>query len=121
MDAGRPMHEYVALVALLRTCERLGTRASIANDCVPEGSAERLLLQQINPAAYPLQRYGRPVIINRRVLDNASWTKALEHNPGVYVVKNMMEVGQTLDDILDTDSNVDSLIQTVLAEETATI
>ena len=56
MDHVELMRENSALVALLRTCKKPDTWTSIANDCVLEGSAERMLLHKIDPASYPLLR-----------------------------------------------------------------
>ena len=56
MDHAELMRENSALIALLRTCERPDTWTSIANDCVLEGSAERLLLHKIDPSSHPLLR-----------------------------------------------------------------
>lgn len=58
MDHDDLMHENSALIALLRTCEHPDTWASIANDCVLEGSAERLLQHKIDPSRNPLQHDG---------------------------------------------------------------
>lgn len=48
MNHDELMHENSALIALLKTCEHPDTWASIANDCVLEGSAERLLQHKID-------------------------------------------------------------------------
>ena len=52
------MSENSALIALLKTCEHPDTWASIANDCVLEGSAERLLQHKIDPSRNPLLHDG---------------------------------------------------------------
>lgn len=67
------------------------------------------------------QRHGRPIIINRMVLDKARWARDLEGRPGVYVVGNVDEVGRALDGIFLVNDNVDSLIEAVLAEEPAKV
>ncbi|NMM93750.1 DNA-processing protein DprA [Bifidobacterium oedipodis] len=63
------------------------------------------------------QRHGRPIIINRMVLNKAQWARDLEGMPGVYVVDNVNEVERALDRIFFVNDNVDSLIEAVLAEE----
>lgn len=54
MSGEELFRENAALLALLRTCQKPNTWTSIANDCVMEGSAERLLLHRIDPANHPL-------------------------------------------------------------------
>ena len=48
--------ESAALLALLDTCEKPDTWTSIANDCVLEGSAERIYHHHLDPSAHSLER-----------------------------------------------------------------
>lgn len=48
--------ENAALLALLDTCEKPDTWTSIANDCVLEGSAERIYHHHLDPSAHSLER-----------------------------------------------------------------
>ena len=63
------------------------------------------------------QRHGRPIIINRMVLDKARWARDLVSKPGVYVVDNVRDVELALDRIFLVNDDVDSLIEAVLTEE----
>lgn len=48
--------ESAALLTLLDTCEKPDTWTSIANDCVLEGSAERIYHHHLDPSAHSLER-----------------------------------------------------------------
>lgn len=65
------------------------------------------------------QRHGRPVIINRMVLDKAKWARDLAHRPGIYIVGDAAEAAHALDDIQRIDTGVDQLIRNILQAETA--
>lgn len=67
------------------------------------------------------QRHGRPIIINRMVLDKAQWARDLENRPGVYIVDDVVGASRALDRIFYVNDNVDDLIEAVLAEESATV
>lgn len=67
------------------------------------------------------QRHGRPIIINRMVLNKAQWARDLADKPGVYVVDNVNGVGRALDRISFINDKVDDLIKAVLAEEPVTV
>lgn len=67
------------------------------------------------------QRHGRPIIINRMVLDKAQWACDLENRPGVYIVDDVVGASRALDRIFYVNDNVDDLIEAVLAEESATV
>ena len=67
------------------------------------------------------QRHGRPIVINRMVLDKAQWARALENRPGVYIVDDVVGASRALDRIFYVNDNVDDLIEAVLAEESATV
>ena len=67
------------------------------------------------------QRHGRPIIINRMVLDKAQWARDLENRPGVYIVDDVVGASRALDRIFYVNDNVDDLIKAVLAEESATV
>lgn len=67
------------------------------------------------------QRHGRPIIINRMVLDKAQWARDLENRPGVYIVDDVAGASRALDRIFYVNDNVDDLIEAVLAEESATV
>ena len=67
------------------------------------------------------QRHGRPIIINRMVLDTAQWARDLENRPGVYIVDDVVGASRALDRIFYVNDNVDDLIEAVLAEESATV
>ena len=67
------------------------------------------------------QRHGRPIIINRMVLDKAQWARDLENRPGVYLVDVVVGASRALDRIVYVNDNVDDLIEAVLAEESATV
>ena len=67
------------------------------------------------------QRHGRPIIINRMVLNKARWARDLVSKPGVYVVDNVRDVGLTLDRIFLINDDVDGLIEAVLTEEPAAV
>lgn len=67
------------------------------------------------------QRHGRPIIINRMVLDKAQWARDLENRPGVYIVDDVVGASRALDRIFYVNDNVDDLIEAVLAEESAAV
>ena len=67
------------------------------------------------------QRHGRPIIINRMVLDKAQWARDLENRHGVYIVDDVVGASRALDRIFYVNDNVDDLIEAVLAEESATV
>ena len=67
------------------------------------------------------QRHGRPIIINRMVLDKAQWARDLENRPGVYIVDDVVGASRALARIFYVNDNVDDLIEAVLAEESATV
>ena len=67
------------------------------------------------------QRHGRPIIINRMVLNKARGARDLVSKPGVYVVDNVRDVGLTLDRIFLINDDVDGLIEAVLTEEPAAV
>lgn len=55
MNSDELMRENAALVTLLKTCRKPDTWTSIANECILEGSAIRILEHRIDPANHPLQ------------------------------------------------------------------
>lgn len=49
IETERLARENAALIALIRTCRKPDTWTSIANFCVLEGSAERVLRNRMDP------------------------------------------------------------------------
>ena len=54
IETERLARETAALIALIRTCRKPDTWTSIANFCVLEGSAERVLRNRMDPKNNPL-------------------------------------------------------------------
>ena len=65
------------------------------------------------------QRHGRPVIINRMVLDKAQWARDLAGKPGIYIVDDIQDVEKALRMVFGVENNVDDLIRKVMESETA--
>lgn len=58
------------------------------------------------------QRHGRPIILNRQVVENTQWGKQYENKPGVFVADNVQEVAETLDFIEDMNNfDMDAFIK----------
>lgn len=69
-----------------------------------------------NQARHTFQN-GRPIIINRMVLEKTRWARELADKPNVSVVADAEEAASVLRRILDVDENADNIIESAFSAE----